>query len=79
MTILSPEAEGGKGLGERINGEGNRDRVSYGVRQERSPEGQENEWKSAATQYVARGRQGRRISRKSQRPGIGEGPRSQCR
>jgi hypothetical protein len=46
-------------------------------RQERGPEGQETEWKSAAS-GVRMSCEERRISRKSQRPGIGEAPRSQC-
>jgi hypothetical protein len=35
-------------LGELEEREGKRDRIRYPERQERSPEGQENEWTSAA-------------------------------
>ena len=43
------------------------------VQVERGPEGQENEWKSASGRDWGE----KRIS-KSQRPEIGEAPRSQC-
>jgi hypothetical protein len=41
----------------------------------RDLEGQENEWQYAAVEVLGAGG----ISRKSQRPGLGEAPRSQCR
>jgi len=67
-TKSSWEAEGGKDL----SGRGWKDQV-WG-RQERTPKGQENEWKYAA----ARGGGGGKTSRNSQRPGMGEAPRTQC-
>ena len=57
---LSRRGEGGKKGGGIIHGE----------RQEKSPEGQENEWKSAVAGGGEVGSGG--ISRKSQSPGNGE-------
>ena len=48
--------------------------IRCGERQEKGPEGRENEYKSVA----ARSEGVRRMFRKSQKPGIGKAPRSQC-
>lgn len=61
----------GKRMGSRIGGV----RIKFGKRQERWPEGQENEWKSAAGRV---GGEMRVLSRKWQRPGMAESPRIQC-
>ena len=66
------DGRGRKGRGRGGEWEG---RIRYGERQERVPEDQENEWKSAAA-----GRMGLEgTSRKFQRSGMREAPRSQCR
>ena len=42
------QREGGREVLSSERGKGHRDRIRYGERQERSPEGEENEWKYGA-------------------------------
>jgi hypothetical protein len=76
---------GREGLGCERGGD-KRGRIRYGNRQERGPEGQENEWKYLAAWggrvgggEVGDGRAGWGGGKpgKSQRPGMGEAPRTQ--